>query len=230
MKRLLATLALLLVLFPSVASAAVGFGGISSVSTASSYASIATGGTNPVGVVFVVGDDTTDNISATAWGAASMTKIAAVQVPGDRWISAWCVNSPASGGTITFTGGSFWRSFNAYYTGAQCPPVDSFSTATVSAGTEIAATTNIVAPGSWAIMFQKDNGGGKTYSAVNAVNTMRANADAGGIAIADSGTATSTGSNTGRMSASGAANHGAIIFSLAPAAENADASYFIIFE
>lgn len=216
MKRLLLILAFFLV--PSVTNAAIGFGAISAVDNASSRTSVAVSGSNPVGIVWVAGDSS-DNITAVSWGGVAMTKIGAVLVPGDRFISAWCINNPASSATISFTGGSFWRNFNGYYTGATCPPVDSFNTGTVSANTTISVSTTVVAANSWVIMFQKDNAGGKTYSAELSVSSLRANADAGGIAIADSNAATSTGTNTGRMFATGSANHGAIIFSIAPAPE-----------
>jgi hypothetical protein len=215
MKRVLLILAI--VLLPSVANAAVGFGAISAVSTSQTPTSGAVSGSNTVGLVYVAGETASDQITAVTWNGVSMTKIAAVQVPSDRWISAWCINNPASATTISFTGGTFWRSFNSYYTGTSCP-VDSSGANTSSVATVISATTNIVASGSWAVMFQKDGAGGKTYTATAAVNTVRANADAGGLAIADSNAATSTGSNTGTMTATGTTGHGAIIFSLAPVA------------
>lgn len=146
-----------------------------------------------------------------------MTKIAAVQTPGDRYISAWCVTNPASASTIAFTGGGFWRSFNAYYTGATCP-VDSQNTGQSSSATSISVTTNVVDAGSWVVMFQKDAAGGKTYAGSDVIGVMRANADAGGIAIGDSIGTTGSGSKTGTLTAAGNTNHGAIIFSLAPAA------------
>jgi hypothetical protein len=214
-------LVLLVTFFPFTADAAVGFGNVSTVSTASSLTSIAVSGSDVVGVVFVVGDSAADNISAVTWNGVSMTKIGAVQTPGDRYLSAWCINNPASATGIVFTGGSFWRSYHAYYTGAVCPPVDAFATNTVSADSVISASPTVVNAGSWLIMFQKDSSGGKTYSASNNISTMRVNADAGGIAIADSqdnGGAVGSGSRTATLSAIGNTNHGAIAFSIAPTA------------
>jgi hypothetical protein len=209
---------LLVAFFPFSVDAAVAFGNISTVSTGSSVTSISTSGSDVVGVVFVVGDSAADNISGVTWNGVAMTKIAAVQTPGDRYLSAWCINNPASASTIAFTGGSFWRSFNAYYTGAVCPPVDASATNTSSASTVISASPTVVNAGSWLIMFQKDSTGGKTYSASGDINTMRANTDAGGIAIADSNAATGSGSKTGTLTATGSTNHGGIAFSLAPSA------------
>lgn len=207
---------------PSYASAAVTFGAISAVDNAISRTSIAVSGTSPVGIVFVAGDDATDSITSVTWNSVAMTKInSTIEVPGDRWISAWCINNPASATTIAFNDNTdnYWRNYNAVYYGAVCPPVDSQNVGSISTNTAISVATTVVDAGSWVIMFQKDLTGGKTYSATNAISTMRANADAGGFAIADSNGATGSGSKTGTLTAAGNSNHGAIAFSLAPAAE-----------
>lgn len=197
---------------------AIAFGAISSVSTAQNgFNSVSVSGSNTIGIICVAGDDSGDNITAVTWGGVGMTKVTAVRVPGDRWISVWWVANPSSAGAIAFTGGSFWRSFNMYYTGAkQTGQMDSSNTGTVSANTVISVATTIVATDCWLVMFQKDVSGGKTYSASNAISTMRANADAGGIAIADSNASASTGSQTATLTASGNSDHGAIAFSIAP--------------
>lgn len=221
MKKGLFTLSLLLALFlPFGASAAVGFGAISAVDNAISRTSIAVSGTNPVGIVFVSGDTGSDSITSVTWNSVAMTKIAAVQTSGDRWNSVWCINNPASETTIAFNDNTenYWRNFNAYYTGAVCPPVDSSNTGSNTSATSISVATTVVDAGSWLIAFQKDNAGGKTYSPSDDLTTMRANADAGGLAIADSNGAVGSGSQTGTLSASGSANHGMIAFSLAPVA------------
>ena len=149
-----------------------------------------------------------------------MTKIGAVQTPGDRWISAWWVANPASGTTISFTGGTFWRSFSFYYTGAkQTSQPDSFNTGTSTNSTVISVATTVVASDCWLIMCQKDSVGGETYTPSDSLASMRANADAGGLAIADSNTTVATGSRTGTLTGSNAtAEHGGIVFSIAPPA------------
>lgn len=197
---------------------AIAFGGISSVSTASSLTSIAVSGSDTLGIVYVVGETSGDNITAVTWGGSSMTKISAVQTPGDRWISAWWIANPTSSSTIAFTGGAFFRSFHSYYTGAaQTGQVDSSGTNTSSSSNVISASTTVVASDCWAIMFQKDNSGGRVYTSSNAMSTTRADNDAGGIGIADSNGTVSTGSITGTMTQTvSTSNHGAIIFSIAP--------------
>lgn len=197
---------------------AIAFGAISAVSTSQTPTSVAVSGSDTLGVVFVAGDSAADNITAATWNSVSMTKIGAVKTPGDRWISAWWVANPASSTTISFTGGSFWRSFSMYYTGAaQTGQPDSFNTNTASTATVISVSTTVVASNCWLWMAQKDVTGGKTYSPSGSLASMRANADAGGIAIADSNGTVSTGSVTGTLTAAGNSDHGAIAFSIAPA-------------
>ena len=219
--RLVLVVAVVAFFSPSYASAAVAFGAISAADNAISKTSVTVTGTDTVGIVFVAGDSGSDSITSVTWGGVAMTKInsASVQIPADRYMSAWCVSNPASAATITFNDNTdnYWRNFDAYYTGATCP-VDSQNVGTASANTAISVSTTVVDAGSWVVMFQKDNTGGKTYSATNAISTMRANADAGGIAIADSNGATGSGSKTGTLTAVGNTNHGGIVFSLAPAA------------
>lgn len=221
LRSVAAILVICSLLFPAAAFAAVGFGAISAVDNAISRTSIAVTGSDTVGVVFVVGDDASDSITSATWGGVAMTKInsSSVETPGDRFLSAWCVSDPASEATIEFNDNTdnYWRNFNAYYTGAVCP-VDSQAVNTSTGVNAISVTTTVVDAGSWLVMFQKDGTGGATYSASGDVTTMRANADAGGLAIADSDGAVGSGSKTGTLDAGGTSNHGAIIFSLAPAA------------
>lgn len=199
--------------------AAAVFGGVSSVSTSQTPTSVAVSGSNTVGYVYVAGESASDQITAVTWNGVSMTKIAAVQVPGDRWTSLWWVANPASSTTISFTGGTFWRSYSFYYTGAkQTGQPDSSNTATSSNNTVITAATTVVAPGSVYVMCQKDNIGGETYTASGVLTNMRVNSDAGGIAIADSNYAVGINSRSGTLTGtSGTAEHGAIAFSVAPA-------------
>lgn len=195
------------------------FGGISSVSTSSTPTSVSVSGSNTVGYVFVAGETTTDDISAVSWGGVSMTKIGAVQVPGDRWISAWWVANPSSSASIVFTGGTFWRSYSFYYRDAkQTGQPDSSNTGTSNNTTAITVATTVVAPGSVYVMCQKDNIGGETYTASGVLSSIRANSDAGGIAISDSNQAVGINSRSGTLTGTnGTAEHGAISFSIAPA-------------
>lgn len=197
---------------------AIAFGGISSVSTSQTPTSVSVSGSNTIGIVFVVGDTTADNISAVTWNSVSMTKIAAVQVPGDRYLSAWWVANPASATTISFTGGSFWRSFSFYYTGAkQTGQVDSSNTGTSTASAAITIATTVAAANCWYVMCQKDDSGGKTYTGSGVLASTRVDADAGGIAIGDSNGVVGTGSQSGTFTASGAGiSHAGIAFSIAP--------------
>lgn len=192
---------------------ALAFGAISSVSTSQTPTSVTLSGLDTLGIVFVVGDTTGDNITAATWNSVSMTKIAAVQSPGDRWMSAWYIDAPASATTISFTGGSFWRSFSFYYTGAGDTQVDAFNTNTATNSATISTTPTVLATNCWTIMCQKDNTGNVTYS--TDVGTMRANADAGGIAISDSNGIVSQGAQTTTHTAdAGTPTHGAIGFSI----------------
>lgn len=197
---------------------AIAFGAISAVSTSQTPTSVAVSGSDTLGIVYVVGETASDQITAVTWNGVSMTKIAAVQTPADRWISAWWVANPASSTTISFTGGTFWRSFSTYYTGcAQTGQPDSFNTGTSVASTAITVATTVVASNSWYVMFQKENTGGGSYTPSGVLVSMRANADAGGIAIADSNGTVGTGSQSGTLTQdSGTTNHGAIAISLSP--------------
>ena len=193
---------------------ALAFGGISAVSTSQTPTSVTVSGSDTLGIVFVMGDVEADNITAVTWNSVSMTKIAAVQSPGDRWISAWYIVAPASATTISFTGASAWRSFSFYYTGAhQTTQPDAFDTTQASSSATIATDVNVVATNCWTIMCQKDNTGSVTYS--TDVGSMRANADAGGIAISDSAAIVSQGVQTTTHTAgAGTPTHGAIGFSI----------------
>lgn len=197
---------------------ALAFGGISAVSTSQTPTSVSVSGSNPIGIVYVVGDVTADNISAVTWGGVSMTKIAAVQAAGDRYDSAWWVANPSSAATISFTGGSFWRSYSFYYTGAkQTGQVDSSNTGTSAASAAITIAATVAAANCWYVMCQKDDSGGRTYTGSGVLSSTRVDADAGGIAIGDSNGIVGTGSQSGTFTASsGGMSHGGIAFSIAP--------------
>lgn len=198
---------------------AIAFGAISSVTTTSNPTSVALSGSDPLGLTFVAGESSSDAITAVSWNSVGMNKIRAVQTPADRWISNWWLQSPGSSTTIQYTGGTFWRSCSFYYTGcAQSGQVDSSASNTSTATTVISVTTTVVASNCWLVMCQKDVSGGKTYTPSNALTQSRLNADAGGLAIADSGGTVSTGSVTGTMTCTGNSDHGAIAFSIAPVA------------
>ena len=170
-------------------------------------------GSDTLGFVFVVGDVGADNITAATWNSVGMTKIGAVESPGDRFMSAWLVNAPASATTISFTGGAFWRSYSFYYTGAGNTQPDAFATNTASSSATIFVTVNVVATNCWTIMCQKDNTGNLTYT--TDVGAMRQDTDAGGIAISDSAGIVDIGNNTTTLTAaSGTPTHGAISFSI----------------
>lgn len=196
----------------------IAFGGISTVDNASSQTSVAVSGSDTIGFVAVAGDDTTDNITAVTWNGVSMTKIAAVKVPSDRWLSVWWVANPASSSTIAFTGGSFWRACSFYYTGAkQTGQVDSSNTNTSTGVAAISVSTTVVATGCWYVMFQKDGVGGTTYTPSGVLASTRLDGDAGGLAVADSNGTVGTGAQSGTLTqTAGTASHGAIAFSIAP--------------
>jgi len=194
------------------------YGGISAVSTSRTPTSVALSGSNTVGIVFVVGTTTTDLITATEWGSGvPMTKIAAIKTPSDRWISAWWVANPASSATITFTGGSFWRSYSLYYTGAsQTGQPDSFNTGSITSALSLSIASTVVASDCMFVMGTK--GGAGTSAASGVLTNMRVSADEGALAVGDSNGAVGTGSQTGTITQSFAVqNLGGIAFSLAPA-------------
>lgn len=218
MKRALLILALLI--FPSITHAAIGFGGISAVSTSQTPTSVVVAGANTIGFVCVAGETASDQITAVTWNSVSMTKIRAVQVPGDRWMSLWYIVNPASATTISFTGGTFWRSFSSYYTGAsQTGQPDSSNSGTVSSNTAISVSTTVVAANSWYMMCGKNSTGGGVYTPSGVLASTRADNDGGGIFIGDSNTTVGTGSQSGTMTKDGgAANQAAIAVSIAAAA------------
>lgn len=202
---------------------AIAFGAISSVSTSQTPTSVAISGSSPVGFVCVVGDTSADNITAVTWGGVSMTKIAVTQPSGDRYISVWWIANPSSAATISFTGGSFWRSYSFYYTGAaQTGQADSSNSGTSSSSAAITVATTAVASNCWYVMCQKDGSGGQTYIGSGVLASTRKDADAGGIAIGDSNGIVGTGSQSGTFTqGSGTSNHGAVAFSIAPAVASA---------
>lgn len=196
---------------------AIAFGAISSVSTSQTPTSVAVSGSDTVGFVYVVGESASDQITAVTWNSVSMTKIAAAQTPTDRYSSVWWVANPASSTTISFTGGTYWRSFSFYYTGAsQTGQPDSSNTGTSSSSTALTIATTVVSSDSWYVMCQKDSTGGLTYTGSGVLSSMRANADAGGIAISDSNGTVGLGSQSGTLTST-STNHGGIAFSIKPA-------------
>ena len=220
-KLLLASLLALTVVFsfvPANVYAAIAFGGVSAVSTSQTPTSVAVSGSNTIGIVCVNGDDSADNISAVTWDGVSMTKIGAVFIPGARWTGAWWVANPTSSATISFTGGSFWRSYSSYYTGAaQTGQVDSSNTGTSVASAAITVATTVVASNSWYVMCQGDGAGGQAYTPSGVLVTTRFDSDAGGLAMADSNGIVGTGSQSGTMTqGSGTTGHAGIAFSIAP--------------
>jgi hypothetical protein len=189
---------------------ALAYGSISSVGTTSTPTSVSipTSGGQVVGLVYVVGDSAGDNITAVSWGGFTMTKVNAVQNPSDRWTSVWWIANPPEGATtITFTGGSFWRSYSYYYTGASwvaSAQLDSSGTSSSASATSVSPSSTVVASNCWYGVAKKDGAGNRTDTASNAVSTMRTGTDAGGIGIADSNGTVATGSKTGTISISGA--------------------------
>lgn len=212
---------------PATAFGAITAPTYSTVDNAISRTSVAVSGSG-AGIVFVAGDDGSDSINSVTWNGVAMTKINAssLEVPGDRFISAWCIQDPASSATIAFNDNTdnYWRNANAFYPGAACPE-DSENGGTSSGVTSISVATTVVDADSWLIAFHKDGSGGKTYTPSNAVTTMHINADAGGLAIADSNGAVGSGSKTATLTAVGNANHAMIAFSLAPASAPAASSF-----
>lgn len=199
---------------------AIAYGAISAVGTTSTPTAVTLSGTNTIGIVYVAGDTTADNITDVTWGAGNvMFKIAVIQTPTDRYTSVWWIANPTSGATITFTGGSFWRSYSFYYTGAaQTGQADSSNTGTSTASTAITVATTVVATDCWYVMCQKDITGGRVYTPSGVLVTTRKDTDDGGLAIADSAGTVGTGSQSGTMTQTAlTSNHGGIAFSLAPA-------------
>lgn len=195
---------------------AIAYGGISAVSTSQTPTSVATSGSDKLGIVFVVGTTTTDLITAATWNGVGMTKIAAIQNPSDRWISAWWVANPASSTTISFTGGSFWRSYSMYYTGVhQTAPIDAFATNSTASANTLSISPTVIASNCWMVMGMK--GGGGTTSAAGVLSSMKVSADAGSLAIGDSNGTIGTGAQTATMNQSTTVQLGGIAFSLAPA-------------
>lgn len=196
---------------------AIAFGGISTLGTTQNVTSIVVTGTNTIGIVQVKGDVNSDDITAVTWGGVSMTKIAAVTIPvNDRVLSTWWVANPSSGGTISFTGGSFWQSYNFYYTGAaQTGQPDSFNSGTSTAATTLAVATTVVASNCWAIFTGGNSSGNRTTT--TSAGTVRQGSD--DFFTIDSNATVATGSYsvtaTENIVATGL---GGIAFSIAPAA------------
>lgn len=200
---------------------AIAFGAISSVTNASSITSVAVSGSDTVGFVSVNGDDgASQSITAITWGGVSMTKINEVRMPSaaNRWMSTWYVVNPGSSATIAFTGGTYWRAFSYYVTGAKQTGIPDSSNVGTTTGTSISVATTVVASNSWLFLMKADGTGGQTDTPSNAVTTARLSADAGGLALLDSNGTVGTGSQTATDSISGSSTPlGGIAFSIAPA-------------
>lgn len=197
----------------------------SAVLNAISRTSVAVSGSG-VGLVFVAGDDASDSITTVTWGGATMYKVntTSVEVPGDRYISVWAIQDPASSATIEFNDNveNYWRNFNAFYPGATLTggtTVDSQFRGTSAGAAVLSVATTVVASDCWIITFDKEGTGlAQTYTPSGVLSSMRAQSDAGGLAIADSNGTVGTGSQTATLTInSGTPSRGAITFSLAPA-------------
>lgn len=200
---------------------AIAFGAISTVSTSQTPTSVAVSGSDTIGIVYVSNNTPSAATTAVTWNGVSMTQIgSALQIPGgSAYLTVWWVANPASSSTISFTGGTAWRSFSMYYTGAkQTGQPDSSNTGTSSSSNTISVSTTVVASNCWLWMCMRDNGsGGVSFTPSNDITTMRANADAGDLAIGDSNGTVATGSRTGTMTGSASVNNAAFVFSIAPA-------------
>jgi hypothetical protein len=197
---------------------AIAFGALSSLGSTSTVTSVAVGGANTIGIVFVSGDVAADNISAVTWNGVSMTKIGAVKMPSDRWLSAWFVLNPASSTNIVFTGGSFWSSYSFYYTGAkQSAQPDSFNTGTVTSTSSLSVATTVVAANCWAVWCGANAAGPRTYTSITP-GTFRSGAtgSAGMGIVGDSNGVVTSGSYSVTTVEPSADSQGAIAFSIAP--------------
>jgi len=198
---------------------AIAFGGISSVTNATPVTSVAVSGADTIGFVSVMGGvSETNSITAVTWGGVSMTEMTGVRTPGARYNSVWYVTNPGSAAAIAFTGGSYYRAFSFYVTGARQTTIpDSINTGTVSSNANISVSTTVVTDDSWLFMFKSDNAGGRTDTPSNDVSIARITSDAGGMAHLDSNGTVASGSRTATNQINtGVRNQGAVVFSIAP--------------
>lgn len=206
----------LFLFFPNITLAAISFGDVTVGKTTQTYSSPTVAGSNVVGVVVVRGDSGSDSVTGVTWDGVSMTKIGSRQVPSDnRYVSVWCIQSPTTG-TIAFTGGSFWHSVAAFYTGAVCPPADGTGTGSVSSNTVQSISVTVSTNNAWLILGAANGSGSRDYTATGDLTEVRLDNSSNAVALLDSGGSLSVGSRTASYTVDSSTNLAGVAFSLSP--------------
>lgn len=148
-------------------------------------------------------DDTggSNLLTAVKWNTTeSLTKIAEIQTPGDRWVSLWWILAPTATTaniSLTTTAGAFKGSAISL-TGVGGLDVSGTATSTVGSPTSVSKAIT-VASNAWIVSAIKEN----STDAVSWTNaTSRATTVGGGLFMADSngalsGSQTTTGTSIG---------------------------------
>jgi hypothetical protein len=160
-----------------------------------------------------------DDISAMTYNSVTMTKIAGIQCPSDRFIGLWGLVNPASGSntvSITFSG-NFMTAYAVSYTGAkQSAQPDSSNSTTTGASTSFTMSTTVVAANCWTMCYANNTNRNSTVGA-STTNRAPSTANTDAATFGDSNTTVGTGSQSLNFTAAaGAGAWGGIMASLAP--------------
>lgn len=161
----------------------------------------------------------TDDITSMTYGGVSMTRVAGIQSPGDRFIGLWYVIAPASGANnvvVNFTG-NFMNGYSMSYTGCkQSSQPDSSNSTTTGTSTTFSISTTVVASNCWVIAHANNINRNSTVGA-STTNRAPATPNTQSDTVGDSNGAVGTGSQTLNFTAAaGAGSWGGIIASFSP--------------
>lgn len=177
-------------------------------------------------ILFVMGSDKSSAASVVTgitYNGVALTKITGLNGSGsanDRAISIWYLIAPATGSNnvVISASESVGLRFSAVsYNGVkQSSPIDVSDTSTATGSATISNDVTTSTDNDWAIQFIKDATGSLTYSSSTG-DTMRLANDAGGHAIADTGSAiTPAGSTTMTLGNGSSANIGGLMVAFSP--------------
>lgn len=169
-------------------------------------------------IVGTVGDTASDTVSGVTYNSVAMTKIAAVLVPDNRYLTLWYLLNPASGAntvSVTSAGPAGAAGRSTSYTGVQqSGQPDASTTNTVSANTTLTTTLTTIADNCWTMLVAKATvatlGAGTGSTARTAVTEQ--------LALFDNNAAITPAGSTSMTVTFGSGNCGTVMASFSPVA------------
>lgn len=183
-------------------------------------------GSDRILLVAVFGDLITNayDITSVTYNSVSLTEIAHVATPSDRWVGLYQLVAPATGSNnvvATVTGGVVAAACSSFTGVDQLSPIDSFNTDAEEAVAAFTAFTTVVAANCWLVMGGKNNVGATSAG----TGTTLRQGPSSGIYIVDSNGTVATGSRFQEV-AGGTAHWSGVIASLQPASTGSPWYYF----